>query len=276
METRLIAVDLDGTLLRTDRTLSPATIEAVAAAAERGLEVVIASGRTLSETRHLLAQLPQVHYLVGNTGAFVLDLRTNTYLHFSPVPLSLIQEAWRQLRQEDILFEVNCGGEIYIPTDRLAEVPRFEDACGNHTLHETRRGGDDYDQWLETLQEPVTKLHLYFPTGEARDAAQVRLGKLKGVDLCTSDPVDLDMTAHGIHKGVGVARLAEHLGLSREQVMAIGDSGNDLGMLRYAGTAVVMANGSDEAKALAHRLTDTNDNDGVAKVLNSLHGVERL
>ena len=100
METRLIAVDLDGTLLRTDRTLSPATIAAVAAAADRGLEVVVASGRTLSETRHLLAQLPQVHYLVGNTntrssvpqvhylvgntGAFVLDLRDQHLSSFFP------------------------------------------------------------------------------------------------------------------------------------------------------------------------------------------------
>lgn len=274
METRLIAVDLDGTLLRSDRTLSPATIDAVAAAAARGLEVVIASGRTLSETRHLLAQLPQVRYLVGNTGAFVLDTRTDTYLHFSPVPLPLVQAAWQRLQGQDMLFEVNCGGEIYIPTHRLQEVPRFEDACGNHTLHETRRGIDDYDTWLHNLQEPVTKLHLYFPTGAIRDAAQANLSDLEGVDLCTSDPVDLDMTARGVHKGTGVARLAEHLGLQREQVMAIGDSGNDLGMLRYAGTAVVMANGSDEAKALAHRITDTNDNDGVSKVLNSLPGVE--
>lgn len=274
METRLIAVDLDGTLLRSDRTLSPATIDAVAAAAARGLEVVIASGRTLSETRHLLAQLPQIRYLVGNTGAFVLDTQTDTYLHFSPVPLSLVQAAWQRLKDQDMLFEVNCGGEIYIPTHRLKEVPRFEEACGNHTLHETRRGIDDYDTWLNQLQEPVTKLHLYFPTSEIRDAAQARLSDLEGVDLCTSDPVDLDVTAQGVHKGTGVERLAEHLGLRREQVMTIGDSGNDLGMLRYAGTAVAMANASDEAKALADFVTDTNDNDGVAKVLNSLPGVE--
>lgn len=76
--------------------------------------------------------------------------------------------------------------------------------------------------------------------------------------------------ARGVDKGTGLARLAQHLNLRREQVMAVGDSGNDLGMLRYAGVRAVMANGPADLRELADIIADTNERDGVAKLLNEL------
>lgn len=272
METRLIAVDLDGTLLRSDRTLSPATIDAVAAASARGLEVVFASGRALCEFDRMLEQLPQIRYAVASTGTQVIRCPSGEELYSESLSLDLVREGWRRLRHLEVMYEVYWQGKIWAPAERVAEIERYEKASGNCTIHESRTPVEHYDRWIDQLEGTVPKVHMYFPTPAVRDEARALLAGMDAY-ICTSDPVDLEMMPAGVDKGTGLAKLAQLLGLAREQVMAIGDSGNDLGMLRYAGTAVVMGNGSEEAKALASYLTDTNDNDGVAKVLNSLPGV---
>lgn len=269
MDIRLIAVDLDGTLLKNDKTLSPATIRAVAQAAESGVEVVFATGRGLCECDELLAQLPDIRYAVACTGAQVLDCRTGRELFFSPLDNRLVWEIWQRMRDFDVMFEVFVGRELYVPADRFQQVARFETTSGNPNIHRTRTPVDDFDAWLASLEKPVAKLHMYFLTAEQRDAAWDRVQDLN-IYSCSSNPVDLEIMAPGIDKGTGLSHLCDYLALDPSQVMAVGDSGNDLGMLEYAGVRAVMANGTEDLKALADIIADTNEHDGVARLLNDL------
>ena len=269
MDIRLIAVDLDGTLLKNDKTLSPATVGAVARAAQAGVEVAFATGRVLCEFEDLLAQLPDVRYAVTCTGAQVLDCRTGRELFFSPLPNRQVREVWQRLRTFDVLFEVFQGFSIFVPADRHRRIDLFEAVSGNHTLHCTRQPVEDFDGWIAALEAPVTKIHMFFLDPEQRDAAWDRIRDLD-VYSCASDPVDLEIMAQGVDKGIGLSHLADYLALDRTQVMAVGDSGNDLGMLKYAGIRAVMANGNEDLKSLAHIIADTNEHDGVARLLDDL------
>ena len=88
--------------------------------------------------------------------------------------------------------------------------------------------------------------------------------------VCTSSPLDVEVMARGVDKGTGLACLARHLDLEPEQILAVGDSGNDLAMLTYAGVCAVMANGDADLLSMADIIADTNEHDGVARLLDSL------
>lgn len=269
MDIRLIAVDLDGTLLRNDRTISPRTVEAVARAARRGVEVAFASGRCLCEMQPMLDQLPAVRYAVTCTGAQVLDCRAGRVLADAPLSAGAVRDVWRRLQHLDVMLEVFQDGRIWVDEQMVPRIPAFEAASGNPTIHETRTGRPGFRRWLEGQTAPVTKLHMYFPDGGSR-ALGLEAVRDMGLTVCTSDPVDLEVMARGVDKGTGLACLAGYLDLPPEQVMAVGDSGNDRAMLEYAGTCAVMANGDGSLLELADIVADTNEHDGVARLLDAL------
>ena len=128
---------------------------------------------------------------------------------------------------------------------------------------------EHFEAFLQQNTQPVEKLFLMFPSQEERDAAW---DAVRGLPLyiAASAPVNLELTAAAANKGASLDALRRHLGLDRRQVMAIGDSGNDLRMLGYAAVPVVMANADDEIKSIAALVAPSNDEDGVAWVLDRL------
>lgn len=270
MDIRLVAVDLDGTLLKNDKSLSRETILAVERASRCGVEVAIATGRTLCEFQALLEQLPTVRFAVACTGASVLDCRTGRKLFNSPLRAQTVRDAWHRLKSFDVLFEVFQDGKIYVDAEKFHRMDsHYMAASRNPGLPGTRTPREEFDRWLETQEAPVSKIHMFFPNTPERDAAWDTVRDLKAF-VCSSDDVDLEIMAEDVDKGTGLSQLAGYLGLRRDQVMAVGDSGNDLGMLQYAGTAAVMANGASSLMDLADVIADTNERDGVAKLLDSL------
>lgn len=273
MDIRLVAVDLDGTLLKADKSLSPETVWAVARAAARGVEVVLATGRTYLEFAHLLRQLPGVRYAVACTGACVLDCKTGAELFLSPLPPALLAEAWRRLRRFDVLFEVFQDGRILVDSEKKPLLNTYMIATHNPVPPETRTGRPDFDNWLLTQSKPAVKVHMFFKTIAERDAAWDAVRDLDAF-VCCSEDVDLEIMARGVDKGTGLSQLAGRLGLTPAQVLAVGDSSNDLGMLRFAGVRAVMANGDPALRAMADFVPDDNEHDGVAKLLDSLFGAQ--
>lgn len=271
MEIRLVAVDLDGTLLNNDKTLSAVTVRAVARAVARGVEVVLATGRTYREFSHLLRLLPGVRYAVSCTGASVLDCRIPEELFSSPLPAELVREAWRRLRGYDVLFEVFQDGMIFV--DQRLDAQRYMEKTCNPAPPGTRAPKAAFDGWLETQQKPMTKIHMFFRDTAERDRAWEAVRDLDAF-VCCSDAYDLEIMAPGVHKGTGLAQLAEYLDLRPEQILAVGDGGNDLAMLEYAGVKAVVGNAAPELKAVADIVTDTNEHDGVAALLDWLIGEE--
>lgn len=256
---RLIAADLDGTVLDQAQRLSPRVRAAYKAAADRGVRVTIATGRNVASARKFAEALNVNAPLVCLQGGVLYDLATETLLHEVRLPHDLACElvafGERQRTWQTVLYHLNTTYITGLKFDERFYLDLLTD-------HAPRVVPDLCDVLEDT--DPDKVLYILDPS-EARSGAQA-LREVVGdrAIVVQSHAMFIEVNHKDAHKGAGLARLAQHLGIPREQVMAIGDQGNDLTMLDWAGLGVAMGNGSDEVKAVADWVAPPIDEDGVA------------
>lgn len=273
MDIKLIGIDIDGTLLNSKKELTTATKDAIALAASRGVEVSIATGRFLSEYQYLLDQLPTVRYTVSCTGAQVLDLQTGKDLFRKGLTNSQLHRLYDKLKDLDVFMQIfsDLDGKTHNRADLLQNTQRYfgTDVRDLFRLME-HVGEEDLDGYVAAYPAPINKLDMFFGSDADRDEAFRRM-EGEPFSILSSCSRDMEIMALGVDKGLGMAKLAEHLGLHPRQVMTLGDGDNDIAMLRSAGLGVAMANASEGAKAAADQILPyTNDEDGVAKAILSV------
>lgn len=268
MAIKLIALDVDGTLMTSRNELTEETVRALQAAADRGIGIVLSTGRMLSECRELLDRLPMIRYAVTCTGAQTFDLLTGETIGRKSLTADQLRELCAPLWDLDVLLQIfdDHDGLMHNDAKRLAEAERFCNPGLAQAMRRYHATEQDLRAYVEAYEGPTNKLHMFFATKEDKSKALERLHSLP-YEFFDTTPNDLEILPLGVDKGLGLRQLAEHLGLDRSQVTAIGDGGNDEGMLRYAGLAVAMGNANDYIKSLADRISDDNDHDGVAKAV---------
>jgi len=257
---RIIATDLDGTLLRSDGSLSDRTRTAIAAAEEVGIETVFVTARP---PRWLdgLADAVGAHgiALCGN-GAFVYDVPTRTVTEQYPLERELLHKLVAELRDAvpDIAFAVERA-------DGLGREDTFvyrSEQPDSHTV----------GSLVELTSSPVGKLlgrceHLE-PNAFLERVVAVLAGR---AELGFSGASGLaEITAPGVTKAAGLARWCVERGLGANDVWAFGDMPNDLPMLQWAGTSFAVRNAHTDVLAVAHHVCPANDDDGVAQTLEFL------
>ena len=268
MPIKLIALDVDGTLVNSRQEVTPQTVSALQQAADRGIHVVLCTGRMLSECQELLAKLPMIRFAITCTGTQTFDLQNNRSIarhSLTPEELKLLCS---HLWDLDVMLQIfdDRDGLMHNDAHLLATAERF---CGEGLATAIRRyhvPETDLRAYVQAYDAPTNKIHMFFGSIDHKNTA---LSRLEGLPYEKMDSMftDLEIMPPGIDKGTGLQDLAQYLQFDPAEVMAIGDGGNDEGMLRYAGLAVVMGNACDTVKALAHRITDDNDHDGVAKAV---------
>lgn len=268
MAIKLIGIDIDGTLLNSKKELTPGTLDALRQAADRGVEIVISTGRFLSEFPELVEALPMMRYTVTCTGAQVLDLKTGETLARHALTASELKRLYEKLKHLDAMFQVfsDQDGRIHNRASDLRQSERFCGPALAQVLRRTHVAEEDLDAFVAGYTGLTNKIHMFFSEHQAKAQALALLSD-EPYALMESADNDLELMAPGVDKGLGLRELAVHLGLDRSQVMAIGDGGNDAAMLRYAGLGVAMGNASPEALAAADQVTATNDEDGAAKAI---------
>lgn len=262
----LIATDLDGTLLTPSHELSPATIAAIAAATDAGVEVVLASSRGPSAMRRIIAQLhltEPVEFIAAQ-GAYTGSIHEGdrlTLIHETTIPLGLAQEVVTVAGRLDIGVNWISGLEWLV--SRI-------DATTEHQIAVLQERPTRRDLGKET--RPPHKLMLIVPE-DAADTIPSLIGSLPPALAATrSHPTFIEITAGGVDKGAALARLCARRGISPAEVVAIGDGHNDLAMFEFAGTSIAMANGAADVIARATRVTGSNHDDGVAHAITALLG----
>ena len=265
MAIRLIAVDVDGTLLDSQGRLAEETRRAVAEAAEAGVFVALGTGRALDECAALLQALPELRYVIGCTGASVCDARTGKELFADPLPLPLVRELYRKLEPIDCLLELMSEGHVYVEPARLARAREYDTMYYLDTILASRTPAE-LGAMLDSWDRPVSKIHLFCRDAAECDRARALVPQ-EGLLVLSSIPQNLEINTATASKGVGLRMLAQHLGLRREETMAIGDNVNDAGMLREAGYPTVVANANPAVLPLARYRTESNDACGVANAI---------
>ena len=266
MAIRLAALDVDGTLLTSENIISSESKRAICEAAEQGIEIVINTGRSYSETRYLSDQLPQVRYMICATGAYILDLQTMKILGQRSMPAELGRRAYDALRGFDCM--VHYFTELDVRNDRscLENFARYMPEYARPLIKNTHTMVDSLDAYVAQWQGPVEKLYVSFPDTDVQARAIAAVRDLP-VYVTDGGLLDMEIVSREANKGAALEDLAKLLGIAREEVLAMGDSGNDCAMLAYAGVGAAMGNASEKAKRAADLVAPGNDEEGVAWML---------
>lgn len=260
---RLIALDMDGTLLASDHTTIPRrNLEALREAASRGISIAIASGRSWSLVRETAQELGVVTYGITGNGAYVLETATGAEMVKFPMDAKQCVEIIKILEKWEISYELYIDGQNYVQEDQLAGAKKF--ALSDSFLEVFQRNmalaPDMKELAGATLPE---KFDCFYVPPEKREELAAEIRKTGPVLITGALPTNMELTAENVHKGRALAALSAKLGLKPDQVMAFGDADNDLEMLSWAGWSFAMENGTKEAKKAAKRPTLSNDAGGV-------------
>ncbi len=264
---RLLALDVDGTLLTSAETLSPRTRAVLHRAEADGWHVVVVTGRPLSVALPVVHDLGLGEYVVASNGATIAFVANGVILHQASLPGALVAVAIDRARRA----VPGLGCAVSTPRGFFREpgfgaVAPLSEAEGE-LVDDARPHPDEsvqsavlfathLDAWV--LQDLIAAVA---PPGIAVSPS--------GLRAC------VELTAPGIHKASGLARLCELVGVARGDVVAFGDGFNDHEMLAWAGLGVAMGNAHSETKAVADEVTASNDDDGVALVVERLLGHTR-
>ena len=263
---KMVGLDLDGTLLNSEKKLTDYTRHVLEQAIEQGCVVLISTGRPLCAVSKEILSVKGMKYALTVNGAKILDLETGEELYSNPVPFDKAVEILKVCMEYDVIPELITGDKIYTKDSCLTHL---EDYYSSPSMIEyvlnTRTPVDDVTKMLYETKQPIDKLRAVFRYPEERLEARKRLEEMPGLAIANSSSVDLEINVEGADKGSGLLRLGELLGIKREEIMACGDSYNDFEMLKAVGWSVAMENGEEVVKEIADYITDTNDNEGVAK-----------
>lgn len=267
---KLIAIDVDGTLLNSKHELSQKNKEVIQKAVDQGVQIALASGRPLSGLFDVFKQLeinPKNHYLMGFNGAVVAKAEDYSILFERTIELELAQSILKHVKQfpvsailsrkKDLIVESPNGYHVQGEADMnhmnlvvVDSLVDFLDYQPNKILLSAEPA--IIDQYLELIKEPF-------------------LGQ---VDFVKSAPFYLEIIVKDTNKGSSLDYLTKTLNIDVKDVMAIGDNYNDLSMIEFAGLGVAMGQSDDYIKSRAQFISLSNEEDGVAYAIQNVMQIQ--
>ena len=275
MDVRIIALDLDGTLLDSEKRLSEVNRDALARAAEKGVLIVPTTGRFFGMMPPAVRDLPFVRYAITINGAQVYDRETDTAIVRDEIPLDTALQVMELLDRYDVIYDCyrqNWGWMTAALQEKSADY-----ATNEHYLkmvREFRKPVPELKAYLrETAADGDVQKVMLFASNREQSTAIDCLRKLSDelaarfpeIKVTSSTWNNIELNIRTAHKGNALRRFAEHLGLTLENCMAFGDGMNDFTMVEAAGLGIAMANAEPEVKRVAKDIVPSNDEDGVAK-----------
>ncbi len=270
MDIKLIALDLDGTTLQNDHTISPRVRKALESAMEQGIAIVPCTGRMKGGIPQPVRQINGVRYCICSNGASVVDLEKDCFLYQNLIPLALAKQVLQKIMHYSASIDVYIDGVAYNTHACLQNMAMFEkDPFRLEYVLRSRRAVDSLEELLNQTQRDIEKFNISFADIGERTRAWEELSRLQGVSITTSIDNGIEINRDTTSKADALQHLCEYLHIPQAQAMAVGDGHNDRQMLAWAGCSVAMGNASDETKAFAKHVTTTNEQDGVALAIET-------
>lgn len=265
---KLVAIDMDGTLLREDKTISDRTKDAIKGAVDKGVKVVLASGRPIQGLERYLEELQLVSendYVMSFNGSVVQNVKTRDII------------SKNILKGKDLKVLHTLSKEIGVHIHAFTRQGCITPIMNEYTKLEGRINGIEvYEADFDAIDdnEDVIKVMFIDPEPVLEEAIKkIPASTYEAFTIVRSAPYFLEFLNKASSKGAGVKALSEYLGIKQEEVICIGDAGNDLDMIEFAGLGVAMGNAFEEVKKAADYITDDNESDGVAHVIEKFIGI---
>lgn len=265
---KLVAIDLDGTLLNSKKSISEANIQAVKEAIQAGVTVVVCSGRIYRGGRIFARQLYESGPIVACNGAVIRDVHTEEVFHDQPLDYEESCRIVEVCRKEGVYFHAYAGDTMY--ASEMGYGAAYYVNINRQLAEEDRvdiRLTEDFHSALQTCSVGASKFVIQADDPELLLRVRSKVGEIGNVEIVSSSRENFEVMRCGVSKGKSLEILAGKLGIRRDEIMAIGDNENDFSMIQYAGIGVAMGNAEEFIKDAAGYVTASNDEDGVARAI---------
>ena len=266
---KLIASDLDGTLLDEEKKLTKDNYEALQSAHTAGIEIVPATGRLYNKLPEAVNALDYITYVISVNGADVRNIRTGECIYSKELPLGTTLDLMHYYDTLSLPYYVYMKNAAYIAPDALrAACEIMADRSYLELLQKVCMPIDNIREYLVQRGDNVQKVIVMLRDQSLRrNLLDTLAGRFDGIAVSSSFRHNVEVNSAGADKGIALRKLAEHLGIRPEDTMAFGDGLNDREMLQAAGIGIAMANAEKEILRNADYVTDSNAESGVASAI---------
>lgn len=269
---KLICIDMDGTLLNSKHEVSDENKKAIKKAHDRGVNIALCTGRMFLSAKYYADLIGINTPIIASNGAFIKNGYNDKAIYENPLPKDIAIEIYKIAKKYGLTIQFNSWNVLFMETPASEEHAYV---IMNRDLPEEKRVkfiiNEKLDEAIQNyegnilkagvIEKAANKDKLWTAKEEIKDIFRDKL------HVVSSGDNNFEITVGSVSKGNAAAYLANMLNIPQEEVMCIGDSENDLSMIKYAGIGVAMGNGLDIVKEAADYVTDTNDNIGVAKAI---------
>lgn len=266
---KLIVTDMDGTLLNSDKEVSPDTVEALRTLMTTGARVTLATGRIYRAAKRYADQIGMTTPLICCNGAVIVDPVTDELLYGAPIPATIGKQVLEIARRYGVYYHLYDKETIY--SERMEKLIAYFQRISQDYPPAHRVGTEVVPDAMALFeQKEIYKIGFHYDNSERSAQMRREIEAIDGISGYKSLDTIYDVLMDGVNKGTALARLCGILGVRREEVMAFGDNENDLEMLEYAGMGVAMANAEAFVHDVADHVTASNDEEGVLRALEAV------
>ena len=267
MSIRCIALDLDRTTLNSAGQLSERNRKAMEQAIESGIQIAVASGRSLDSLPAAVLEIPGIRYAITSNGAAVYDLEERTCLRQYKLTAEAVRDILRWTEEADVTFEAFIDGKPYAEKDYVEDPVRFGAMPQSIPyIQGTREPVENMRHFIQRHEEELDCIDVVVKSEEYKRQLWKTLEKqARHVYITSSVKQLLEISDVNAGKDAAARFLIEYLGMTREELAGFGDGHNDSGLLEVAGIGFAVENAVEECRKAADRIVSSNDGDGVAE-----------
>lgn len=280
MRIRCIALDLDRTTLNSEGHLSGDNRKAIEQAVSSGIQIAVASGRSLDSLPGEVMEIPGIRYAITSNGAAVYDLKEGVCLRQYKLKAEAVRDILRWTQGEDVTFEAFIDGKPYAEKAYVEDPVRFGAMPRSIPyIQGTRKPTEDMRSFIREHEGELDCIDVVVKSEKYKQRLWKTLEKqVRDVYITSSVKQLLEISDVNAGKDTAAEFLIGYLGLTREELAGFGDGHNDSGLLKYAGIGFAVANASKECREAADRIVASNDEDGVAEGIDyilKVNGADR-
>lgn len=267
MTYKLICIDMDGTLLKDDHTVSERNLSAIKAATEKGVKIAITTGRIFASAKHYSDLIGVETPVIASNGAYIREKDRDEVIARFPLGKENAKKVIEIVSKYDVISNFNTHYSVIsnkeLPSDHtyrkmnrnLPEELRIDLLC------------EDMNEAIEKYHEDILKCICIDNDIEKINSIKEELLKIPTIEVVSSNLNNFEVMSKGTSKGKAVDTLAKFYDIKQEEVICIGDSENDLSMIKYAGLGIVMGNAEEYMKKEADYITLSNNEGGVGAAI---------
>lgn len=268
MSIRMVALDLDGTTLTSDREITERTRRAFDLAAQKGVHIVVSTGRTFTALPPQLAEIPSIQYAITSNGAHINELSSGRSIYdsfLSPRAVRVVEQLYRKLGCD---IEIFIDGQAFMDESYYNHIKEhgLEYRSAEYVLW-SRRPVRDIGQKLLDNADRIENINLCFSSTEKLEEARAEVEAIPEATITSSFQNSLEVGGPHTSKKAALIELLAELGIDRSELMCCGDAPNDIAMIEFAGIGVAVGNAWGGTAEHADYITGTNDEDGVAQAI---------